>query len=205
MHHGMCVTHMPCCMLGSLTRGGVENVPGIPGACATRNFTYLARGPWWCHGHGLCITDPLCRESTRALSHDDVMTWIGYSLCITVPLCRESTSNWGITSLKSAELWWFLLLFAWIDFCNNFIGWRILINWGGVMHICVIKISHHWFRYWLVACLAPSHYLNQCWLIVNWALRNKVQWNFNRYSNIFIQKHAYENLVSKMAAILSQP
>ena len=37
-------------MPGSLTRGGVGNVPGIPGACATRNFTYLARGPWWCHG-----------------------------------------------------------------------------------------------------------------------------------------------------------
>ena len=26
--------------------GGWENVPGIPGACATRNCTYLARGPW---------------------------------------------------------------------------------------------------------------------------------------------------------------
>ena len=25
--------------------GGGENVPGIPGACATRNFTHLARGP----------------------------------------------------------------------------------------------------------------------------------------------------------------
>ena len=26
--------------------GGGENVPGIPGACATRNFTYLVRGQW---------------------------------------------------------------------------------------------------------------------------------------------------------------
>ena len=26
--------------------GGGENVPGIPGACATSNFTYLVRGPW---------------------------------------------------------------------------------------------------------------------------------------------------------------
>ena len=26
------------CMSGSLTRIGGENVPGIPGACATRNF-----------------------------------------------------------------------------------------------------------------------------------------------------------------------
>ena len=32
-------------MLRSLTHGGGENGVGIPGACATRNFTYLARGP----------------------------------------------------------------------------------------------------------------------------------------------------------------
>ena len=25
---------------------------------------------------------------------------------------------------------------------------------------------------------APSHYLNKCWHIVNWTLRNKLQWNF---------------------------
>ena len=46
MHHGTCVTHVPWCMSGSLFSGGRENVPGIPGACATHNFTYLARGPW---------------------------------------------------------------------------------------------------------------------------------------------------------------
>ena len=32
VHHGSCVTHVPWCMSGSLTRGGGENVPGIPGA-----------------------------------------------------------------------------------------------------------------------------------------------------------------------------
>ena len=45
MHHGTCVTHVPWCMSGSLIRGGGENVPGISGACATRNFAYLIRGP----------------------------------------------------------------------------------------------------------------------------------------------------------------
>ena len=30
MHHGTCVTHVPWCMSGSLTRGSGENVPGIP-------------------------------------------------------------------------------------------------------------------------------------------------------------------------------
>ena len=34
MHHGTCVTHVPWGMSGSLNRGGGENVPGIPGACA---------------------------------------------------------------------------------------------------------------------------------------------------------------------------
>ena len=41
-----CATHLPWCMSGSLTRGSGENVPGIPGACATLNFPYLVRGPW---------------------------------------------------------------------------------------------------------------------------------------------------------------
>ena len=45
MHHGTCVTHVPWCMSGWLTHSGGENVPGIPGTFATRNFTYLARGP----------------------------------------------------------------------------------------------------------------------------------------------------------------
>ena len=45
VHHGTCVTHVPWRMPGSLARNGGENVPGIPGACATHNFTYLARGP----------------------------------------------------------------------------------------------------------------------------------------------------------------
>ena len=45
MHHCTCVTHVPWCLSGSLTHSGGENVPGIPGVCATHNFTYLIRGP----------------------------------------------------------------------------------------------------------------------------------------------------------------
>ena len=50
MHHGTCVTHVPWCILGSLTSGFLwsrwrKNVPSIPGACAKHNFTYLVRGP----------------------------------------------------------------------------------------------------------------------------------------------------------------
>ena len=38
MHHDTGITHVPWCMSGSLTRGGRENGPGIPGACETRNL-----------------------------------------------------------------------------------------------------------------------------------------------------------------------
>ena len=66
-------------------------------------------------------------------------------------------------------------------------------------------MGHHWFRYWLVACSAPSHYLNQCWNGDNWTFRKKLQWNFNRNSNIFIHEIAFENVVWIMASILSRP
>ena len=50
MHDGTCITHVPWCMLGSLTSGGGENVHDIAGVCATCNFTYLAGGPlWYCY------------------------------------------------------------------------------------------------------------------------------------------------------------
>ena len=32
-------------MSGSLSRGGGENVPGIPGACATRDFAVSGKRP----------------------------------------------------------------------------------------------------------------------------------------------------------------
>ena len=44
-----------------------------------------------------------------------------------------------------------------------------------VPHIYVSGLDQHWFRYWLVACSAPSHYLKQCCLIFNETLRNKLQ------------------------------
>ena len=69
-------------------------------------------------------------------------------------------------------------------------------------------INHHWFRQWLVAWPAPSHYLNHCWSIVNWTIRDTLQWNCYRNSNIFIQENAFENVIYEMyemASILSRP
>ena len=53
--------------------------------------------------------------------------------------------------------------------------------------------------------MAPSHYLDQCWIIVNWTLGNRLQWNLNWNSSIFIQENTFESVVCEMAAILSRP
>ena len=49
----------------------------------------------------------------------------------------------------------------------------------------------------------PSHYLNQCLIIVNWTLKNKLQWNFNQNIKLFTHEHASDNIVCEMSAILS--
>ena len=50
-----------------------------------------------------------------------------------------------------------------------------------VPHIHVSELCQHWFRHWLIVCPAPSHYHNQCWLIVNWTPGNKFQWFKGQY------------------------
>ena len=49
-----------------------------------------------------------------------------------------------------------------------------------VPHICVGESDQHWFRQWFVAYSVKSHYLNQGLIIVNWTLRNILQFNFNQ-------------------------
>ena len=57
-----------------------------------------------------------------------------------------------------------------------------------------------------LAYLMPSHYLNQCWNILNLTLNlNKLQRNLKPNSYIFIQENASEHVVWKMVGILSQP
>ena len=68
--------------------------------------------------------------------------------------------------------------------------------WGRLTHICINNIA-------IIG--SDNHYLIQCCNIVNWTLWNKLQWNFNQNSCIFIQENAFENVVWKMAAILCQP
>ena len=80
--------------------------------------------------------------------------------------------------------------FSWLLSVNCMCLWaNHLTHWGRVTHICVSELTnHHWFRQWLVAWPAPSHYLNQCWNIVNWTIGNKFQWNINRNDTFSFKK-----------------
>ena len=76
MHHGTCVTHVPWCMLGSLTSGFLwsrwrGNVTGIPGGCASHNFTYLVRGPY----------QSKCPSRSREVSRVNIRISKEYSFC----------------------------------------------------------------------------------------------------------------------------
>ena len=82
----------------------------------------------------------------------------------------------------------------------------VLTHWGWATHICVCKLtiigSDNGRRQ---AWTAQSHFLNQCWNIVDLNLRNKLQWNLKRNSYISIQENSFENVVCEMAVILSRP
>ena len=71
---------------------------------------------------------------------------------------------------------WLVSAFPWISSHGGFRdsgSLETLTHLTLVPHICVRELGQHWLRQWLVACSAPSHCLNQCWLIVNWTPGNK--------------------------------
>ena len=76
----------------------------------------------------------------------------------------------------------------------------VLTHWSRAMHICVSKLTiigsdNH---------LSPGRRQAIIWTIAgifNCTLGNKLQWNFNRNSNICIRENAFENVVCEMASI----
>ena len=59
---------------------------------------------------------------------------------------------------------------------------------------CFVVI--HWVEWRMYTSVnyptLSSHYLNQCWGIINWNHMNKLQWNLKRNLYIFIQENALE-------------
>ena len=81
----------------------------------------------------------------------------------------------------------------------------MITHWGWVKHICVGNLT-------IIGPdngLSPGQRQAIIWtnagILLIGTPRNKLQWNFNRYSNIFIQENAFENIVCEMVSILSRP
>ena len=70
----------------------------------------------------------------------------------------------------------------------------VLTHWGRVTHKCVSKLSICRSDNGSSPCPSPSHFPNQCWNIVNWNHRNKLQWIHDRNLHIFIHENAFENV-----------
>ena len=79
-------------------------------------------------------------------------------------------------------------------------GTNVYRTWASSYNIDLTTIAqeiqylspkHVWTKLWLVASSVPSHYLNQCWLIANWALRNKLLWNSNHNTRRSIHENAF--------------
>ena len=58
-----------------------------------------------------------------------------------------------------------------------------LTHWGRVTNLSVSKLCHLWIRRWLVAYVAPSHYLNLWWFFVKRTHWNKPQCNIDNKNN----------------------
>ena len=117
--------------------------------------------------------------------------------------CTCLDSRAVATRASSWTAWMIRKKLAQIDFHKNL----HMCSWTHphlVSHICVSDLGQHWFRKWLVASSAPRHYLNRCWHIVNWTLRNKLQWNKNQNTKLFIHENVSEIIVCEIAAILSR-
>ena len=78
-----------------------------------------------------------------------------------------------------------------------------LTHWDWVTHMCVTNLAIICSENGLSPSWStPSHYLNQYWQMVDWTLKKKTS---RRNSCIFTQQNPFQNVVWKMAAILSGP
>ena len=86
---------------------------------------------------------------------------------------RHLLENHSSSRRQTSRRWNILVCFITKSFLT-FLTYPCLTN-----HTCMYQPY--------VAYSAPSHYLNQCWNIVDWILQNKLQCNLNRNVFIYIQ------------------
>ena len=92
MHHGTCVTHVPWCMSGSLTRCGGENDPGIPGACAPSILRV------WQEPHDLMLTCSSITPLEIFISPFRLLVYGEITLACSVMFVKQSSNKYFFRS-----------------------------------------------------------------------------------------------------------
>ena len=81
-------------------------------------------------------------------------SWITHT-CITNPQWVNSSCSGKMTAVSQTKtsnaFSWFNIFVFWFE-CH----WRLFLS-------VQLTVSQHWFRWWLDAKQAASHYLKQCW------------------------------------------
>ena len=54
-------------------------------------------------------------------------------------------------------------------------------------------------------CVTQPQWVIQCWLSIQYTIRNTFYWHFDRNSNIFIQGKVFASVVCRVAAMLFRP
>ena len=77
--------------------------------------------------------------------------------------------------------------------------WRLS---GAMLLSKLISHSAAYVRHWIGSALVQI--MNQFWVIANWTIKNKLQWDFYQNSNCFIYENSFEIVVCGIASILSR-
>ena len=74
--------------------------------------------------------------------------------------CHWELTHWGRDKMADISQTTFWNAFSWMKICK----FRLRFHWRLFLRV-QITIFQHWFRKWLGADQATSHYLNQWWLV----------------------------------------
>ena len=94
--------------------------------------------------------DKMISTILPALWEDCISSTFGFPIPV-----RQHLVYYDNTSQELCK--WFLLVMLVVVRCQLYLTHLPLLP-----HILVSESDQHWFRWWLIAYSAPSHYLNQC-------------------------------------------
>ena len=75
-------------------------------------------------------------------------------------IVADTTHIWGRDKMAAVSQTIFSNAFSWMKMYE----FRLKFHWSSFLRF-QLTIFQHWFRYWLGAVQATSHYLNQWWLV----------------------------------------